>query len=105
MNLDFKVDFPLNLILSKKTIGKYQCLFRLLLWLQFMEREVAVVWSELQLSKAFNLNNFKAAYALNNRVTFFLKSIFYYVTQEVISKNWAEMMTQLKQAKNFKQIL
>ena len=105
INLDFKVDFPLNLILSKKTIGKYQCLFRLLLWLQFMEREVGVVWSELQLSKVFKLENFKTAYALNNRIVFFLRSISYYVTQEVISRNWTEMMLKLKQAKNFRQII
>jgi hypothetical protein len=36
LTLDFKCEFPLNLILNKKSLSKYQALFRLMIWCKFL---------------------------------------------------------------------
>jgi Gamma tubulin complex component C-terminal len=36
ITLDFKCIFPLNLILNKRGISKYQCLFRYMFWFKFL---------------------------------------------------------------------
>jgi hypothetical protein len=36
VTLDFKCSFPLSLILNKRAIAKYQCLFRHLFWFKFL---------------------------------------------------------------------
>lgn len=92
MTLDFKCEFPLNLILNKKTISKYQVLFRLMLWCTFLERQLGSCWLKLQGMKEVGaMECFKTAYSLNHRILTFLKRFIYYLSEEVIERNWFEL--------------
>jgi hypothetical protein len=51
ISLDFKCGFPLNLILNKKSISKYQVMFRLMIWCKFLERQLGSCWVKLQSTK------------------------------------------------------
>lgn len=55
--LDYKVKWPLTLILSRKAITKYQLIFRHLFSCKYVERLLDGVWLTLQQTKEFNVNN------------------------------------------------
>jgi gamma-tubulin complex component 2 len=46
LTLDYNVKFPLSLVISRKTILRYQLLFRFLLHLRHVEQSLASVWIE-----------------------------------------------------------
>ena len=49
--LDYKVKWPLTLIISRKTITKYQLIFRHLLYCKYVERNLDAVWLNHQSTK------------------------------------------------------
>lgn len=85
LTLDFKCEFPLNLILNKKSLSKYQALFRLMIWCKFLERQIGSCWMKLQELKEMRaMDMLKPVYKINHRIHTFLKSIVYYFSEEVI---------------------
>jgi gamma-tubulin complex component 2 len=46
LTLDYNVKFPLSLVVSRKTILRYQLLFRFLLHLKHVEQSLAAMWIE-----------------------------------------------------------
>jgi len=96
VTLDFKCEFPLNLILNKKSLSKYQAFFRLMLWCKFLEKQLSECWLMLQSLKEIGpMECFKNAYKLNHRILTFIKRISYYFTEEVIEQNWHELQKDL----------
>lgn len=53
--LDYKVKWPLTLILSHKSITKYQLIFRHLLFCKYVERSLETLWLTHQSTKEFNV--------------------------------------------------
>ena len=53
--LDYKVKWPLTLIISKKSINKYQLIFRHLLQCKYTERYLEQVWLHHQSIKEYNV--------------------------------------------------
>ena len=49
--LDYKVRWPLTLIISKKAINKYQLIFRHLLQCKYAEKHLEQVWFQHQATK------------------------------------------------------
>ena len=49
--LDYKLKWPLTLVLNKKAINKYQLIFRHLLHCKYVERYLELVWSTHQAFK------------------------------------------------------
>jgi gamma-tubulin complex component 2 len=50
-SLDYKVRWPLTLILSKKAINKYQLIFRHLLFCKYVEKCLENTWAKHQQTK------------------------------------------------------
>src|SRR6267154_4785676 len=44
--LDYNVKFPLSLVISRKTILRYQLLFRFLLHLKHVEQQLTAMWAD-----------------------------------------------------------
>ena len=105
ITLDFKCSFPLNLILNKRAISKYQCLFRYMFWFKFIERQLNFCWVKLQNTSESNISCFKKAYTTNNKIIHFIKSFIYYLSEEVIEQNWIKLCADLKKPKNFEEII
>lgn len=104
-NLDFKCQFPLNLIINAKNLSKYQVLFRYLFWCKFLERQLNSVWLELQALKIANILCFKRANLLTQKMLNFIKGLIYYLSYEVIEKNWRDFEVSLTKVKNFEDII
>lgn len=105
VTLDFKCSFPLSLVLNKRAIAKYQCLFRHMFWFKFIERQLNLCWVKLQNTNESNVECFRVAYITNNRVIHFVKSLIYYLSEEVIEMNWIKLTQELGKANNFEQII
>ena len=104
-NIDFKCGFPLSLILNKKNLDKYQVLFRYIFWCKFIERQLNSIWLDLQATKMTSLLIFKKANLLTQKMLNFIKSLIYYLSYEVIEKNWRNFELNLAKINNFEDIL
>lgn len=86
-------------------MGKYQTLFRYLFWCKFIERQLNGVWLDLQTTKVANINYFKKANLLTQKMLNFIKGMIYYLSYEVIEKNWRIFEVNLMKIKNFEDII
>ncbi len=55
-SLDYQVKWPLSLVISRKSLFKYQMLFRHLFFCRHVERELCATWMHLKGAKAFALD-------------------------------------------------
>jgi gamma-tubulin complex component 2 len=51
LTFDYRVQFPLTLVLSKLTLTKYQMIFRLLFFCKHVERQMGITWRHHQSTK------------------------------------------------------
>lgn len=67
--LDYKVKWPLTLILSKRSINKYQLIFRHLLQNKYVEKYLESVWLQHQSTKECDVQaQLQQTYALRHRM-------------------------------------
>lgn len=94
LQLDFKIPFPLSLVLSRKTILRYQLIFRHLVEIKNIERILKTNWIEGQKDKSNptvsgDLHEWKLKAAqLRTKMILFIQQILYFCTMEVIEPNW-----------------
>jgi gamma-tubulin complex component 2 len=55
LTLNYKVKWPLSLVISKKAINKYQLIFRHLLVQKYIETNLEKAWSVHQSTKECNI--------------------------------------------------
>ena len=60
-SLDYNCSFPLNLIVNKKNLSKYQVIFRYLFRFRFLERQLLDLWKTLMGTKLINPISFRKA--------------------------------------------
>lgn len=107
LQLDFKIPFPLSLVLSRKTILRYQLLFRHLVELKHIERMLNNSWVEQKKSPVWNhasANPTLEAWKMNAtrlrvKMLLFVQQILYFCTMEVMEPNWAKLQRNLGEAK------
>ena len=100
-NLDYNCALPLNLIINKKTLNKYQVIFRFMFWCKFIERQLNNIWLCLQATKLVNLLSFRKANLLTKKMLNYIKNLIYYLSYEVIEHNWFILEENLTKVKNF----
>lgn len=108
LQLDYTLPFPVSLVISRKTIWRYQALFRYLLSLRHLESLLTTAWQsqtrnfvwcrrssnrELELWK-------KRVWTLRARMLVFVQQLLYFCTAEVIEPNWQSLMSRLKAKDN-----
>ena len=103
--LEFKytVPFPLSLVISSKTVVRYQILFRYLLSMRHLESLLVNSWEDhnkviswTNKSKDRKLEMWKRrAWTLRARMLNFVQQFMYYCTAEVIEPNWHALMTKV----------
>ncbi|PHH54127.1 Gamma-tubulin complex component 2 [Ceratocystis fimbriata CBS 114723] len=103
LQLDYAVPFPVSLVISRRTIWRYQTLFRYLLSLQHLEAQLSTSW-QLQSrglpwtnrSSNRRLEVWKArAWTLRSRMLVFVQQLRYFCTTEIIEPNWQKFMARL----------
>ena len=93
LQLDFNIPFPLSLVLSRKTILRYQLIFRHLVEIKNIERILKTSWIESQKEGNMwvpeELRDWKLKAAnLRAKMNLFIQQILYFCTMEVIEPNW-----------------
>ncbi|KAL2021964.1 hypothetical protein VTK56DRAFT_6383 [Thermocarpiscus australiensis] len=105
LQLDYAVPFPVSLVISRKTVWRYQALFRYLLSLRYLESQLSTTWQThtrgfvwAHKSSARNLEIWKRrVWTLRARMLVFVQQLLYFCTAEVIEPNWQSLMARLRQ--------
>lgn len=103
LELDYSVPFPLSLVISRKTVLRYQLLFRYLLSLRHLEGMILSSWEEHNkiMSWTHRSSNRKIemwkrrAWTLRARMLVFVQQLTYFCTAEVIEPNWQTLMARV----------
>ncbi|WYZ45388.1 hypothetical protein EsH8_VIII_000704 [Colletotrichum jinshuiense] len=104
LQLDYAVPFPVSLVISRKTVWRYQALFRYLLSLRYLESQLSatwysqtsgLTWSHKSSSRSLEIWK-RRVWTLRARMLVFVQQLLYFCTAEVIEPNWAKFMSRLK---------
>jgi gamma-tubulin complex component 2 len=112
LQLDFNVKFPLSLVISRKTILRYQLLFRFLLHLKHVEQALSAMWLEQQ-GPVWRRTHVPPGFAawrlrlfvLRARMLAWVQQILAFVTQEVLEPNWRALEAKLSKVVTVDQLL
>lgn len=106
LTLEYKVDWPVFIILSKRAITKYQLLSRLLFFSKHVEDRVLNCWQHHQNTKELRLRGeMGPSYCLRHRMLHFLQNFVYYMTIEVFSPRSHEMMEAMREARDMDEVI
>ncbi|EGU84276.1 hypothetical protein FOXB_05233 [Fusarium oxysporum f. sp. conglutinans Fo5176] len=104
LQLDYSVPFPVSLVISRKTVWRYQALFRYLLSLRYLESQLSTTWQTQTRGISWahkgalrKLEIWKRrVWTLRARMLVFVQQLLYFCTAEVIEPNWNKFMSRLK---------
>ncbi|KAI1322989.1 Spc98 family-domain-containing protein [Xylariaceae sp. FL0255] len=102
--LDYHVPFPVSLVISRKTVWRYQALFRYLLSLRYAESQLSGAWQAHGQSISWNHKSSvrdleiwkRRIWTLRARMVVFVQQLLYFCTLEVIEPNWQSLLSTLK---------
>ena len=105
--------FPLSLVISRKTILRYQLVFRFLLHLKSVEQSLASMWIEQKTTtwrkSVPNHPEFEKwrlrVLLLRARMLAFVQQILAFVTFEVLEPNWRSLEAKLAKVTTVDQLL
>ncbi|GAA5886444.1 hypothetical protein JCM6882_001641 [Rhodosporidiobolus microsporus] len=112
-NLDYQVQFPLSLILSRKSITYYQMIFRHLLRLKHLERIFQETWTEHLKTPSWRrrspypeLQAWKGrVFALRARMYEFVKQMYDFAVSEVLEARWGALRRRMEEVTTVDQLL
>jgi len=104
--LDFKVKWPLNIILSRRALTKYTLIFRRLFFCKSVEMQLENLWKIHQTTKDLSLRPyFMESYLLRNRMLHFCKNYLYYMMADVLEPKWHKFKAKLPSMKSLDEVL
>ncbi|CEJ53871.1 Putative Gamma-tubulin complex protein 2 (Eurofung) [Penicillium brasilianum] len=106
LELDYSVPFPLSLVISRKTVLRYQLIFRHLLSLRHVETLLVTSWADQNKVASWRhkpsdrrLELWKRrAWNLRAKMLIFVQHLLYFCTAEVIEPNWVALMDRVNGA-------
>ncbi|KAI0150437.1 Spc98 family-domain-containing protein [Xylariaceae sp. FL1272] len=104
LQLDYHVPFPVSLVISRKTVWRYQAIFRYLLSLRYLESQLSTTWHTHNNSIVWNHKSSikkleiwkRRVWTLRARMVVFVQQLLYFCTLEVIEPNWQSLLSRLK---------
>ncbi|KAG6545232.1 hypothetical protein Mapa_013344 [Marchantia paleacea] len=105
--LDYKVPWPLSLVVSRRALTKYQLIFRHLFHFKHVERQLCMTWQAHQATRRLGFvgTAISRSYVLCQRMLHFMQSIEHYLTFEVLEPNWHGMETNMQNAKSIDEVM
>ncbi|MCO5570182.1 hypothetical protein L7F22_023900 [Adiantum nelumboides] len=105
--LNYKVQWPLSLVISRKALMKYQLIFRLLFHFKHVERQLCGTWQVHQATRGlrFIATSMPRSYVLCQRMLHFTQTFVHYLTFEVIEPNWHVMHGKLQAVKSIDEVI
>lgn len=103
LQFDYAVPFPVSLVISRKTIWRYQALFRYLFSLRYLESQLTTSWHSQTRGVSWSHRSAnpdleiwkRRAWTLRARMLIFVQQLLYFCTAEVIEPNWARFMSRV----------
>ncbi|KAI9750250.1 MAG: hypothetical protein M1815_001902 [Lichina confinis] len=103
LELDYSVPFPISLVISRKTVLRYQLLFRYLLSLRHLEGLLLTSWNDHHKVMSWRHRSSdkgleiwkRRAWTLRARMIVFVQQLLYFCTSEVIEPNWQGLMARI----------
>ncbi|KAG8991083.1 hypothetical protein FRB94_012869 [Tulasnella sp. JGI-2019a] len=104
LTLDYKVKFPLSLIISRKAVLHYQLLFRFLLHLKQAEQSLTDMWSEHKSapwsgprSSHPDLERWKLrVIVLRSRMLSYVQQVLAFATGDILEPSWKDLERKLE---------
>ncbi|KXJ92291.1 spindle pole body component alp4 [Microdochium bolleyi] len=104
LQLNYTVPFPVSLVISRKTVWRYQAIFRYLLSLRYLESQLSSTWQKhnsdivwVHKSSERRVETWKRrVWTLRARMIVFVQQLLYFCTLEVLEPNWQALMARLK---------
>ncbi|KAJ3851215.1 Spc98 family-domain-containing protein [Lentinula lateritia] len=115
--LDYHVKFPLSLVISRKTILRYQLIFRFLLHLKNVEQSLGLMWIEQKTTPSSPFPSSLPSseqefekwrlrvFLLRARMLAFIQQILSFATFEVLEPNWRALEVKLDKVTTVDQLL
>ncbi|KAJ5363039.1 Spc97/Spc98 [Penicillium brevicompactum] len=103
LELDYQVPFPLSLVISRKTVLRYQLIFRHLLSLRHLETLLVTSWADQNKTVSWRHKSSdrrleiwkRRAWNLRAKMLVFVQQLLYFCTAEVIEPNWVGLMDRV----------
>jgi gamma-tubulin complex component 2 len=113
LTLDYNVRFPLSLVISRKTILRYQLIFRFLLHLKHVEQMLTTMWIDhkapnwrVPTPKHPEFTQWRSrVFVLRARMLAFVQQILAFATVEVLEPNWRKLEAKLGKVTTVDQLL
>jgi gamma-tubulin complex component 2 len=105
-SLDYRVQWPMSLLVTRTNLIKYQTLFRYFFHSRVAEQALCSLFNILkQYKKNRHSKALAQVFLLTQRMLSFVKNRLYNFSYEVIEKNWQVMLTRLRAAQHFGEML
>jgi gamma-tubulin complex component 2 len=112
LQFDFEVKFPLNLVISRKTMTRYQLIFRFLLVLRHLELSLTNMWLEHK-APIWRRNSGnpeiekwkKRIYDLRSQMLQWVQHVLVFATSSVLEVNWKNLEEKLQKVQTVDQLL
>ena len=103
----YDVQWPISLVLNRKSLACYQMLLRHLLYCKYVEKLLTNVWITTKVLKSDSQNVYLTSLALKQKMIHFLQNLEYYMTFEVLEPTWNDMIAKISVGKvsNVDQVL
>ncbi|PYH96013.1 gamma-tubulin complex protein 2 [Aspergillus ellipticus CBS 707.79] len=103
LELDYSVPFPLSLVISRKTVLRYQLIFRHILSLRHLETMLVTSWLDQSKVVAWRHKSSdrrlemwkRRAWNLRSKMLVFVQQLLYFCTAEVVEPNWQSLMDRV----------
>ncbi|XP_022027322.1 gamma-tubulin complex component 2 isoform X3 [Helianthus annuus] len=106
-SVNYKVKWPLSLVISRKALTKYQLIFRFLFHCKHVHRQLCAAWEVHQGARARDRHGtaISTSSILCRNMLKFINSLLHYLTFEVLEPNWHVMHNKLENAKSIDEVI
>ncbi|MFS7916904.1 putative gamma-tubulin complex component protein [Helianthus anomalus] len=106
-SVNYKVQWPLSLVISRKALTKYQLVFRFLFHCKHVHRQLCAAWEVHQGARARDRHGtaISTSSILCRNMLKFINSLLHYLTFEVLEPNWHVMHNKLENAKSIDEVI
>ncbi|CAH9072984.1 unnamed protein product [Cuscuta epithymum] len=106
-SLNYKVQWPLSLVISRKALTKYQLIFRFLFHCKHVDQQLSGAWQVHQGFRKLDMHGtaISVSSLLCRNMLKFINSLLHYLTSEVLEPNWHVMQNRLQTAKSIDEVI
>ncbi|XP_075065008.1 gamma-tubulin complex component 6 [Mixophyes fleayi] len=108
LELKYKVDWPLNIVITDTCINKYNKIFSFLLQLKHMVWTLRDIWFHLKrtalVNQASNSVQYRQLQLYRHEMQHFVKVIQGYIANQILHVTWSEFRNKLRTVSNLEEI-